>query len=354
MNLVDLIINDGFQVKKKAMTQGGEWAGPCPWCGGRDRFLVWPLEGDHGRYWCRSCGQKGDAIQWMRDRHGMGYLDACAALEIAPRQDRFSLPRGRAHRETWTPEKTSPPGPVWAERAEDFVSRSEAMMGIYKPAVEYLQGRGLNLETIRAARLGWNSRDQWQAREAWGLLAEIKENGKPKKLWLPAGIVIPVMKGGVAVRVKVRRSNQDVEQDRKRTPDRDPLRYYALPGSKPDFMALGHGDAVVVVESALDALLVHQEAGDLVSCMAVDSAQAKPDAQAAARLQAAPVVLVALDSDQAGAKAAWTWWTAHVPNARRWPPVGGKDQGEMFQAGKDIRTWVQAGMGFYLEGTKNG
>lgn len=36
-----------------------EWAGPCPWCGGRDRFHVW----DNGNYWCRPaaghCGKSG-------------------------------------------------------------------------------------------------------------------------------------------------------------------------------------------------------------------------------------------------------------------------------------------------------
>jgi len=36
-----------------------EWAGPCPWCGGNDRFHVW----ERGNYWCRPgsghCGAEG-------------------------------------------------------------------------------------------------------------------------------------------------------------------------------------------------------------------------------------------------------------------------------------------------------
>jgi hypothetical protein len=36
-----------------------EWAGPCPWCGGDDRFHVW----ERGNYWCRPgpghCGAEG-------------------------------------------------------------------------------------------------------------------------------------------------------------------------------------------------------------------------------------------------------------------------------------------------------
>ena len=33
-----------------------EFVGPCPWCGGVDRFHVWQ---DKGNYWCRQCDAKG-------------------------------------------------------------------------------------------------------------------------------------------------------------------------------------------------------------------------------------------------------------------------------------------------------
>jgi DNA primase len=41
MNLVDLIGRD-TTLRKVASTHGGEYAGSCPWCGGDDRFRVWP------------------------------------------------------------------------------------------------------------------------------------------------------------------------------------------------------------------------------------------------------------------------------------------------------------------------
>jgi len=62
-------IGDDLPLVRVANTSGGEWAGPCPVCGGNDRFRVWPYEGKNGRYWCRKCGQYGDAIQyhkWIR------------------------------------------------------------------------------------------------------------------------------------------------------------------------------------------------------------------------------------------------------------------------------------------------
>jgi len=47
---------------------GVELAGPCPQCGGRDRFIVWV---DEQKFWCRSdgagCGWKGDAVDFFCD-----------------------------------------------------------------------------------------------------------------------------------------------------------------------------------------------------------------------------------------------------------------------------------------------
>ena len=39
MSLLDLMAQE-TTLRKVASTQGREYAGPCPWCGGRDRFRV--------------------------------------------------------------------------------------------------------------------------------------------------------------------------------------------------------------------------------------------------------------------------------------------------------------------------
>ncbi len=51
--------------KRVAATNGGEWAGPCPMCGGDDRLRAWPnpREG-HPRAWCRQCHRSGDVLDW--------------------------------------------------------------------------------------------------------------------------------------------------------------------------------------------------------------------------------------------------------------------------------------------------
>lgn len=52
-------------LKRVAATNGGEWAGPCPVCGGDDRLRAWPdpREGNP-RAWCRQCGRAGDVLDW--------------------------------------------------------------------------------------------------------------------------------------------------------------------------------------------------------------------------------------------------------------------------------------------------
>ena len=61
-------------------TSRREQHGPCPFCGGTDRFVVF----ENGRGWCRQCGWKGDAIQLLRDRDGLSFNDAKRALGMDP------------------------------------------------------------------------------------------------------------------------------------------------------------------------------------------------------------------------------------------------------------------------------
>lgn len=61
------------QIKK----QGAEWIGPCPACGGRDRFSISPRKG----VWnCRSLGRGGDVIHLAQHVEGGDFLIACTAL----------------------------------------------------------------------------------------------------------------------------------------------------------------------------------------------------------------------------------------------------------------------------------
>ena len=123
MNLLDLIPD----LKRTATTNGGEYAGACYACGGRDRLRVWPNEGPTGRFWCRACGAHGDGIQLLRDRDGLSYRDACATLGVIPSLT-WKPGHGSARATTgttWEPRQSTAPGATWQERAGVFLGLSK-------------------------------------------------------------------------------------------------------------------------------------------------------------------------------------------------------------------------------------
>lgn len=70
-----------------------EWAGPCPWCGGTDRFVVVTDGGQDGkgRYFCRQCDAKGFASDFLEKFRHLSRQEAREALGLpdgkpSPRQ----------------------------------------------------------------------------------------------------------------------------------------------------------------------------------------------------------------------------------------------------------------------------
>ena len=183
MNLLELIGRDTV-LRKKGGKDGGEYAGQCPWCGGRDRFVVWP-HADRPRYWCRKCDRKGDAIQYLRDRDNLTYIEACRRVRGLPSK----LSQSAARQSSQPSQLIVPPPTIWQGKAREFCERCEEML--WTPtglkAREYLYRRGLEDETILAARVGYHHAVRWEQRESW----ELPPDPEGKPLWLPPGIVFP-------------------------------------------------------------------------------------------------------------------------------------------------------------------
>lgn len=338
MTILDLIPN----LKRMATTGGGEYSGLCPFCGGRlserpDRvFRVWPSEGTTGRYWCRSCGKHGDGLQLLRDMKGLSFPEALKSWGLPSTWKPGHLSeRATTTGATWTPRQGTAPGNTWQDRAASFLAGCQK--SLWGPSGyecrAFLSDRGLKPETIKAAGLGWNPGDRYQDRAEWGLDPLLNEDGKPKKIWLPFGLVIPCIDKGRVIRLRVRRPNPG-----------DGPRYVIISGSGSTPLTLGTGRAWVVVESEIDGLLLHQEAGDLAGVIALGSAQARPDHETDRALKEAGLILVSLDSDRAGASEAWGFWKRTYPGFKRWPCPVGKDPSGAKQAGLDLRTWVMAGL----------
>jgi DNA primase len=340
LNILDLLQADGIMFNRVASTRGGEFAGPCPFCkDGKDRFRVWPEQGYGGRWWCRQCGRSGDAIQYLRDYRRITYLEACQYLSREPQLSPL-VGRRSSGRPAWEPRATYAPGDLWQAKARKLVD--DAVYDLWapggQPMLDFLtEKRGLNKTTIKKFSLGFIPVDKWASAMAWGLEEVLKDDGKPKKLWFPRGLAVPLCRDGQVLRVRIRRPKSDGEP-----------RYYILRGSDTRAMILGRDKSIsLLVESELDALLLYQEAGDLVNLISLGNAQTRPDKWTANFLNQSKLVLLALDADEAGALESWRWWRANYSQAHRWPPIMGKDPGDMLAASVNLRAWIEAGVDEY-------
>lgn len=340
MNLLDLA-SKKVNLKKVASTNGGEWTGPCPECGGNDRFHVWPYNnGEKGSYWCRGCGKTGDNIQFLIDFEGMNFKDACAWLNINLDTNYHGKHAPQEKRE-FQPTEHQSPDQLWQEKAEKFITWAQEQLKSNQEQLDWLAARGINQATAVTARLGWNpgenGKDLFRARTAWGLPELRKEDGRPRMLWLPSGLIIPYIIDGIVQRIRIRR------------PEGEP-RYYVVPGSSMATMIIGiECRAFVIIESELDAIAC-AAATDLAGAVATGTLQGKPDAATYNILKDAIQILNALDyGDQGGGKAAaeraFKWWEENFSDkCDRWPVPKGKDPGEAYAQGTDLGKWIEKGL----------
>ena len=204
MNILEILEYNGYIYKRHASTNGGEYAGACPWCGGVDRFRVWPNY-KNGRYWCRQCNMSGDSIQYLRDSKGMTYNEACQYLNITPKYIRntdFTINYKRINE--WAPKTTQSPKNVWLDKAEDFLNNINQELN--DNVKKWLNNRGISDNIIKKYRLLWNKKDVFMKRQDWGLSDVINNRtGKLKKLWIPQGLIIPYIFDERVIRLRVRR-----------------------------------------------------------------------------------------------------------------------------------------------------
>jgi DNA primase len=328
MNLLDLI-GRYTRLRKVATTHAGEWCGPCPWCAGEDRFRVWP-EADKPGYWCRQCGVKGDAIQFLRDYERLSYREACERLgqPVDERIRATGKPRPKP------PRLTAAPTATWQAKARALTEACEhtLWMDAGAPALAYLRARGFADDTLQAAHVGYHVAPEREPAEAWGLPAD------HKAIWLPRGITLPWFQAGELWRLIIRQAGAAVPRDKK---------YIAVSGGSNTLYrvdALQVNTPAMIVEGVLDALAIVQEAGDLLAVVAAGSTTGGRLERWIGRLGLASVVLVSFDADGAGEEAAAWWLNALADTGRRWRPYW-DDPNAMLQDGADVRTWIREGLG---------
>ncbi len=374
---VDLLALIGAEtpLKRAASTNGGEFAGPCPGCGGRDRFRVWPTptQGGNPRYWCRRCDAKGDAIDYLRWREpGLSFRAACARLNVDPGPKyvggstavvAHTTRRGARDDNVSAAQVCAAPTPrprpiidnrpalrsdAWQQSALRIVTKCrEDLWGEEKMWEEgsaavcaYLHQRGFTDATIRAADLGYNVTSCYTPRAAWGLAPD-----GDKMVWLPPGVLIPWWIGGQIWRLNVRWL--EVFEGEAHSYNGGGSKYIQAPGSAPGLYnvdAVYAGARVVLVEGEFCALSLMQAAGDLVVPVATGSVSGARAPRWMAKLALASEVILAFDADEAGEKAA-AWWAGLLDrNTRRLVPTR-HDVNDMLAAGDDLRGWLGPGAG---------
>lgn len=367
MNVLELYRADGHD----PLRAGDEWQGPCPGCGGNDRFCV-KEDANHkdgvarGWYHCghgkdgNGCGKTGDNIQYLRDFHDMGYREACDHLGITPENmqsdhHKYSaprLPRKNKGPQSHTPKDWNHPPEVvdvatWREHGMKFVNAChEALLGRQK-SLDWLAGRGIPLDMVKKYKLGLHlgktrKGEAWEPDfrpwPSWGMQAVKKENGRHRMIILPAGIVVPWITNGELRRIRIRLA--------KPNPTNPKEKYHVVKGSAMDLLHTGNlkAQAYITTETELDAIMIDHAAGDIITAVGLGTVGGKPDAVISGPLRRAVRILNALDFDDAAVEAA-AWWEEQFTNCRRWPaPRPAKDPGEAWQNGVDIRAWIMAGL----------
>lgn len=336
---VDILSLVGTDLKRVASTGGGEWAGPCPICGGKDRFRVQPRE---KRWLCRHCtdGKWQDAIDLGRRLWpGESFRSVCERLagraDLPPAQ-----PRPAADP---IPTPSDPPPAAWQERGQAFVTYCERQLWgdpgardkVYQVGddlltpLDYLAWRGLRPETIKAFRLGYNPAWIDDKPETWGL-----PGADPVKL--APGIVMPAFVGGDLWYLKTRLYKTGRSK------------YTQVTGGKPALYNadwLPGADLVLLVEGELDCMLAHQELNDVVGVATFGSASKRLDVTTwGSYLLPARAILTAYDQDQAGEAGAGALADltkrariVQVPKLR----PGDKDITDYYQAGGDLWEWAR-------------
>jgi hypothetical protein len=272
------------------------------------------------KWWSRN-GEVGDGIQYLMRHCRLSFHEAVAALSGSPITQQKAPADNQRHisePQNWKMSK-------WQTEGEKLIqfSRSCLFGPNGKERLSYLvQERGLQIDTIRQRCLGWL---------------------RPKKQ-MPSKLVIPCCDSrGNLIRIRFRMDKSGPEQER----------YRISKGSNPKDpfpINVVSGKPIMILESELDAILVAQEAGDLIGVLAMGTTGLKFDGATADYLtRNIPAILISLDNDQSGREKT-TQLIKQFPHALDWPAPKryGKDPGEAWTY-MCLRKWAKSG----LEKSKN-
>jgi len=131
----------------------GELAGPCPKCGGTDRFHVKADWAYCNQCWPYDNGKAHDAIAFVAWLDGCGFVEACHKLSNG------DLPAATTtRRQPDKPKAKACHSEAWQRDAKDTVARAATVLDTDagKPGRDYLEGRGIHRDTWQAFGVGYD------------------------------------------------------------------------------------------------------------------------------------------------------------------------------------------------------
>lgn len=155
------------------------------------------------------------------------------------------------------------PKDKWQLTGNEFVKRSKAYLwgNAGMQALKHLHWLGLKDETLHKYRIGFNPTESFELLEEWGLPAEVNKKGNPKKVWLPKGIVMPWYLENVLSGIKIHRYLKKEQKSKGEQSE------YLVKGSLPGLFGAENLQNVLIAlftDNEMDAMLLNQEAGDLL------------------------------------------------------------------------------------------
>lgn len=344
VDLMAIVARD-TNLKYVARTGGGEYAGPCPFCGGRDRFRLQPFNPDNGPRWlCRECGggQWHDAIDYICRREDVSLPEACSILTNGQLPQKSVSSSSKPAAPSLPEIGADPPPAAWQDaamtaaiEAANELQRGLAWLEKFPNLTDWPQDaptsarvaawlqseRGLTPETIRRRFLGYNP--QW---------VEVMPGCK-----LAPGVVIPSVDNAALWYVQVKLTRQAAAQTGNK--------YLALKGSVLNALyyspALVDAQNAILVEGELDTMLLEQEAGDLAAVATMGSATSAPAARWRVKFSHVRRLFFFLDQDQAGQKGLQKLQEL-VPFGEAMPPgpAAGQDITDFWKSGGDLTAWI--------------
>ena len=330
MPILAILRDVGYKAHPQNPTNCEEisYSGACPFCkDGVDRFIIWPHSKSRrcsGRFWCRKCLKSGDSIallMWVKD-----ISDEREAKRIfyqtygQPDKQHIFTPKH--------PQKIKVPAPMWQEKLGCFVENAHDKIWKEQTVLQKLFKRGIPKETIQDFKIGFNS---------FKTIYKAKDLGyeENRDIIIFPGIVLPTFEpNGKLIRIKVRRMDWK--------PSDKFGKYLAVSGSLGGLNLIGNRKAphVVVVESELDAFAVQNALQDKALIVAVGSNTKNPDYATDYLIKKKDRLIVIYDNDDAGKVMLDKWSGLYKKTQGVTSPVG-KDVGEAFERGYDVKSWLE-------------